>query len=77
MTDKKEITKAQGMGMQTILIGAIAGAGAGLFIASILHKRAARENRESIITPAEGMQIGLLLFGLFRAVINMNAEEKK
>ncbi len=76
MAQKQEIQKAQGMGFNTILVGALAGAGAGLLIASILHKRASRQQRENIITPAEGVQLGLLLFGLFKAIMNLGSGEK-
>ena len=76
MAEKNELVKTSSMGSKTILIGAFAGAAAGLIIANILHKRASRQNRESVITPAEGVQLGLLLFGLFKAIMNLGGSEK-
>ena len=77
MSEKNEIVRTPGMGGSTILIGAVAGAVAGLVIASILHKKAVSQQRENVVTAAEGVQIGLLLFGLFRAIMNLGGPEKK
>ncbi len=58
-----------------ILIGALAGAGAGVIAAMLLHRRAKKQDREAMITPTEAIQLGLLVFGLFRAIAALGDED--
>lgn len=76
MTEKNQIVKTPGADASTILLGAVGGAIAGMIVANLLHRNAKSHGRDSIITPAEGAQLGLLIFGLFKAISNMGAKDK-
>lgn len=76
MAKTNEIVKSGGISGRTLFYGALAGALAGVFAASLLHRRTAGKDRESLITPAEGIQLGLLLFGLFKAISNLGDDKK-
>jgi gas vesicle protein len=52
----------------TIMAGALLGAGAGAVAAMLLHRRAEKQEREHTVTPGEAIKIGLLVFGLLRAI---------
>ncbi len=54
--------------MRTIAGGAVIGALAGLVAAFLLSRRAERQGRSVTLTPAEGVQIGVLLIGLLRTI---------
>jgi gas vesicle protein len=69
---KKEIKKAETTSNKTILVGAMVGAGAGLIAAMLLRRRAKKKKREHTITVAEGLRIGLIVFGLLRAIASLN-----
>jgi hypothetical protein len=68
MTAKKEIEIHKPSSAKTILIGALIGSGAGVIAAMLLHRRAKKQDRETMITSSEAIQLGLLIFGLFRAI---------
>ncbi|MCX7755443.1 MAG: hypothetical protein N2117_09395 [Anaerolineales bacterium] len=68
MTRKEELAKRKQGSPQTLLAGALLGAGAGLIAALLLHRRAARSGRETTLTLTEGIKLGLLVFGLLRAI---------
>jgi gas vesicle protein len=53
---------------RTLFFGALLGASAGLVAASLLNRRAEKENRSTAITAGEGLKIGVLLLGLLRAI---------
>jgi hypothetical protein len=77
MAKQNEIVKTSGaISGKTIFFGALAGAFAGIIAANLLQKRSAGKERESLITPAEGIQLGLLLFGLFKAISNLGDDKK-
>ena len=61
--------------VKTILTGTMVGALAGLIAAFLLTRRAARKGREVPLTPMEGVQIGMLLFGLLRAIAALGDEK--
>lgn|GEM_PF-657519 len=77
MTPKKEIEKHTGSSTNTVLFGALAGAGAGVIAAMLLQRRAKKQERDSFITPSEAIQIGLLVFGLFRAISSLGDDNDK
>jgi hypothetical protein len=56
---------------RTILGGALIGACAGIAGAYLLTRRAAREGGEVSLTPMQGLQIGMLIFGLLRAIASL------
>ena len=76
MTPKNEIEVRKASPSNTIVIGALVGAGAGVIAAMLLHRRAKKQERESMITPGEAIQIGLLVFGLFRAIAALGDDDK-
>jgi hypothetical protein len=65
---KEEIEVRKTSSANPIVIGALAGAGAGVIAAMLLRRRAKKQERESMITATEAIQLGLLVFGLFRAI---------
>jgi gas vesicle protein len=56
---------------RNILFGALIGAFTGLVAAMLLNRRAEKRGDETAITPGEGMKIGMLLFGLLRAISSL------
>jgi hypothetical protein len=77
MTPKDEIEVRKTSSTNPIVIGALAGAGAGVIAAMLLRRRAKKNDRENMITPMEAIQLGLLVFGLFRAIASLGDEDKK
>lgn len=74
--NKKEIEKKKSSPTNTVLLGAIVGAGAGVIAAMLLHRRAKKQERDMMITPGEAVQLGLLVFGLFRAISSLGDDDK-
>jgi hypothetical protein len=68
MAQKKEIEIRKTSPTNTILVGAVVGAGAGIIAAMLIHRRAKKQERDIMITSSEAIQLGLLVFGLFRAI---------
>ena len=62
---------------RTIFFGVVLGASAGLVAATLLNRRAERENRSTAITAGEGFKIGVLLLGLLRAIGSLADETPK
>lgn len=52
----------------TILFGALIGAVTGLVAAILLTRRAEKNERETALTTGEGLKLGVLVFGLLRAI---------
>ena len=75
MTPKDEIVVRKASPANSIVIGALAGAGAGVIAAMLLHRRAKKQERESMITATEAIQLGLLVFGLFRAIAALGDDD--
>lgn len=57
---------------RTVLGGVIIGAVTGLIAALLLNRRAERNERETAITTGEGLKLGVLVFGLLRAIASLN-----
>jgi hypothetical protein len=72
---KKEIEVRKSSKGNTIVLGALIGAGAGLLAAILLHRRAEKNERESALTPGEAIKIGVLVFGLLRAIAALGDED--
>lgn len=53
---------------RVLLTGALLGAGAGLVAALLLHRRAKRHERDNTLTMGEAVKLGLLVFGLLKAI---------
>jgi len=56
---------------KTLLAGAVIGAATGLLAAMLLHRRVDKEERETAITTGEGLKLGVLVFGLLRAIASL------
>lgn len=54
-----------------ILSGALIGAITGLIAATLLTRRAEKEERPTAITSGEGLKLGVLVFGLLRAIASL------
>ncbi|MCL4272833.1 MAG: hypothetical protein QY328_17800 [Anaerolineales bacterium] len=56
---------------RVLLGGALIGAMTGLIAAMLLSRRAERSERETAITTGEGLKLGVLVFGLLRAIASL------
>lgn len=61
---------------KTILLGVLIGAVTGLAAAMLLNRRATRDERTTAITAGEGLQLGVMVFGLLRAIGSLGENEK-
>lgn len=59
------------------MLGVIIGAATGLVAAMLLNRRAVRDQRTTAITAGEGLKLGVLVFGLLRAISSLGDDEKK
>lgn len=75
MTPKEEIELRKSNSSKTLLTGALVGAGAGLIAAMLLRRRAEKSGRDSTLTITEGIKLGLLVFGLFRAISALGEDD--
>ncbi len=60
-----------------LFYGALIGAATGLVAAALLNRRAEKTERETAITAGEGLKLGILVFGLLRAISSLGDDEKK
>ena len=60
---------------KTLFFGALIGAVTGLIAASLLNRRAEKSEKETALTAGEGMKLGMLLFGLLRAIASLGDEK--
>lgn len=58
-----------------LLAGAVIGAVTGLVAALMLTRRAERGERETAITTGDGLKLGVLVFGLLRAIASLGDEK--
>jgi len=54
-----------------IFFGALIGAVTGLVAAILLTHRAEKTERETAVTSGEGLKLGVLIFGLLRAIASL------
>ncbi len=54
-----------------IFFGALIGAVTGLVAAILLTRRAEKTERETAVTSGEGLKLGVLIFGLLRAIASL------
>ena len=59
----------------TIFAGAMIGAFTGMIAAILLNRRAERNERTNAISAGEGLKIGVLLFGLLRAISSLDDQK--
>lgn len=62
---------------RTIFFGIVLGAATGLAAALLLDRRAQRDNRTAAITAGEGLRLGVMVFGLLRAIMSLGEDEAK
>ena len=60
---------------KTLMAEALFGAFTGLVAAMILSRRAEKNEKETALTAGEGLKLGMLLFGLLRAVSSLGDEK--
>jgi len=60
---------------RNLLLGALIGAVTGLFAALLLNRRAERTGTETALTTGEGMKLGMLVFGLLRAIASLGDDK--
>ena len=56
---------------RTILFGTLISAVTGLVAAILLTRRAEKNERETALTSGEGLKLGVLVFGLLRAIASL------
>lgn len=59
-----------------LVAGALVGALTGLVGAMLLTRRAERNQTETAITTGEGLKLGVMVFGLLRAIASLGDDEK-
>ncbi|HSM72777.1 MAG TPA: hypothetical protein VK851_14630 [Anaerolineales bacterium] len=60
---------------KNLLFGAFIGAVTGIIAASLLNRRAQQTGSEVSLTSGDGMKLGMLVFGLLRAVAGLGDEK--
>jgi gas vesicle protein len=56
---------------RNLVFGALVGAFTGLVAAMLLNRRAEKTGTEMALTAGEGMKLGMLVFGLLRAISSL------
>ena len=62
---------------RTLILGALIGAFTGLIAAILLNRRAAKDEKSTALTTGDGLKIGVLVFGLLRAIASLGDDDKK
>ena len=62
---------------RTLILGALIGAFIGLIAAVLLNRRASKDEKSTALTTGDGLKIGVLVFGLLRAIASLGDDEKK
>lgn len=60
-----------------LLFGALIGAATGLVAAMLLQRRAEKTGTEISFSTGEGIQLGVMILGLLRAISSLGDKEKK
>ncbi len=60
---------------RTLVFGALVGAFTGLIAAMLLNRRAEKDEKGTALTAGEGMKLGVLVFGLLRAIASLGDEK--
>ena len=60
---------------KTLFLGALIGAFTGLIAAMLLSRRAESEEKSTAITAGEGLKLGVLVFGLLRAIASLGDDK--
>ena len=62
---------------RVIFAGALIGAITGLIAAVLLTRRAERNDQETALTAGDGLKLGMLVFGLLRAIASLGDDDRK
>ncbi len=62
---------------RTIVFGVLVGAFTGLVAAMLLNRRVDKNHETTAITTGEGVKLGVMIFGLLRAISSLGEDEKK
>jgi hypothetical protein len=62
---------------RTIVFGVLIGAVTGLVAAMLLNRRATRGEESTAITAGDGIKLGVMVFGLLRAIASLGEDDKK
>ncbi len=62
---------------RTLILGALIGAFTGLIAAVLLNRRASKNEKSTALTTGDGLKIGVLVFGLLRAIASLSDDDKK
>ncbi len=62
---------------RVLLLGALIGAATGLVAALMLERRAEKTGSEITLSTGEGIQLGVMIMGLLRAISALGDNEKK
>ena len=60
---------------RTLLLGALIGAFTGLVAAMLFQRRAEQSGTELTLTAGDGMKLGVMVFGLLRAIASLGEEK--
>ena len=60
---------------RVLLTGALIGAVTGLIAAMMLNRRAEKDEKETAITTGESLKLGVLVFGLLRAIASLGDDK--
>lgn len=71
---KQEETIDNAWKVRTLVIGGVLGALIGLGTAFLLTRRAEQNGTQLSITPSKGVQLGVLLAGLMRSIMNLGED---
>jgi hypothetical protein len=62
---------------RTLVYGVLIGAATGLVAAMLLNRRMVKDNETAAITTGDGLKLGVMVFGLLRAIASLGEEEEK
>ena len=62
---------------RTLILGALIGAFTGLIAAILLNRRASKDEKSTALTAGDGLKIGVLVFGLLRAIASLGDDDRK
>jgi hypothetical protein len=60
-----------------LFYGAFIGAVTGLIAAVLLNRRTGKDGGSTAITTGEGLKLGVMIFGLLRAIASLGEDDKK
>jgi hypothetical protein len=60
-----------------LIFGTLIGAATGLVAAMLLNRRTTEDENGTAITTGEGLKLGVMVFGLLRAIASLGEDEKK